>query len=61
MNTKQLSVKQFAKSASVSPRTVMSWLYANKVPGAGKLGGLWRIPSTALEAMKTNPYAEGSK
>jgi hypothetical protein len=50
---RMLTAVQFAKEASISYTTVMSWLKQGLVPGAEKKadhrGEYWDIPDTALK------------
>jgi excisionase family DNA binding protein len=44
-----LSVEEVAAQLHVKPRTVMDWLRVGKLAGY-KIGRLWRVDPTALEA-----------
>lgn len=50
MAVKELSVRQTAGHMKCSSKYVRDLLYDDKLPGARRVNGQWRIPLSAIEA-----------
>jgi excisionase family DNA binding protein len=53
-----LTPRQLAEELGVHRQTVYSWLYdGDRIPGARKIGGRWRIPRWALDEIGMPAHA----
>ena len=46
--TRPMTVEEAAEYLQVEVQTMRKWLRAGKIPGAYKMGRLWRIPPEGL-------------
>jgi hypothetical protein len=58
---KMLSVRQFAIARGVSLGWVRALLYAERIPGAKKLGREWRIPRSSLTPQAGTAWAANNR
>jgi hypothetical protein len=54
MDTKLFSVYEAAREAGVTSQWIRTLLAEQRLEGAYKHDGQWRIPSTAIEPLKRN-------
>jgi len=54
--TKPLSLREYANMVGIHQRTAWNHLKAGKIPGAVRVGNIWRIPlSSVPESLRPEP------
>ena len=60
MKAEFVSVREAAQRRGVSLKAIYDLLWAGRIPGAEKVGKVWRVPAPALKASeRDNSLARG--